>query len=260
MYQHPDVLWLNTSRSLARFNLPTITYLSHQVKIAQWEYRQHQDEASSLNIAVELLHDYLEMIPKSVHLVGHSTCGLVGLLYARKYPEKVRSLTLLGVGVNPSVDWISYYYVLRKNLPCSRQLILAQMVKNLFGYQSRYYYKALMQILDKTLTDTPSSHSLYQQVNIPAGGISKPLLICGSKDDPIIPTRQLNGWRSYLKDGDRTVVGQSPDRIWQSQEGHHFFHYFQSQQVAEALLKFWDLQAQTFLSSGKNSISLTTRG
>lgn len=241
MYQHPEVLWLNSSPSLLRFNLPIIKYLSHQVKIAQWEYRQHQDEASSLDIAVELLHDYVRMIPRSVHLVGHSTCGLLGLLYSRKYPEKVRSLTLLGVGVNPSVDWVSYYYLLRQSLPCSRQLILARMVKNLFGYQTSYYYKALIKILDKALTDTLSPHSLYQQVNLPAGGISPPLLVCGSKDDPLICPTQLKTWYSYFKKG---------DRLWQSQQGHHFFHYFQAQQVGNALLEFWgDSQTQTSILS-----------
>jgi pimeloyl-ACP methyl ester carboxylesterase len=238
MYQHPDVLWLNTSPSLLRFNLPIIKYLSHQVRIAQWEYRQEQDEPSSLDIAVELLDDYLSMIPQSVHLVGHSTCGLLGLLYSRKYPAKVRSLTLLGVGGNPSVDWVSYYYLLRQSLPCTRELILARMVKNLFGYQSSYYQKALIEILAKTLRDTLSPHSLYQQINLPSGGIASPLLVCGSKDDPIATTTQLQRWHSSLKKG---------DRLWQVQQGHHFFHYFQAQQVGNILLEFWDSQPQTLV-------------
>lgn len=240
MYQHPDVIWLNTCPTLLRFNLPIIKYLSHYQKIAQWEYQQHQDEASCLNVALNLLDDYLTMIPKSVHLVGHSTCGLLGLLYARKYPEKVKSLSLLGVGVNPSLDWVNYYYFLRKTLPCSRELVLAKMVKHLFGYQSNYHSKALVKLLDKALFFSLSPHSLYQAISIATGGISAPLLICGNQNDGIISTAELEGWYSFLKNG---------DRLAKVKEGHHFFHYFQPQKVGEILIRFWESQAKISTTS-----------
>ena len=235
MYQYPDVIWLNTCSSLLRFNLPIIKYLSQYQKIAQWEYQQHQDEASCLNVALNLLDDYLTMIPKSVHLVGHSTCGLLGLLYARKYPEKVRSLSLLGVGINPSLDWVNYYYFLRKTLPCSRELVLARMVKHLFGYQSSYHSKALVKVLDKAVIYSVSSHSLYQSITIPTEVISAPLLICGNQNDAIISTAELEGWYSFLKVG---------DRLAKVKEGYHFFHYFQSQKVGEILLRFWQSKGE----------------
>jgi len=62
---------------------------------------------------------------RPVHLVGHSTGG-ARLLYARRYPETVKSLTLLGVGTYSAVDWQAHYYVHRQVL--SRQEILTAMV------------------------------------------------------------------------------------------------------------------------------------
>jgi len=63
----------------------------------------NQDEASSLDVAVLLLHDYLKSCNRP-DLVGHSTGGCWGY-YARRYPETVKSLTLLGVGTYSAVDW-----------------------------------------------------------------------------------------------------------------------------------------------------------
>lgn len=55
-----DALWLDASPSLRRFHQPLLQYLSQNVKIACWEYCQSLDEASNLDVAVVLLHDYLK--------------------------------------------------------------------------------------------------------------------------------------------------------------------------------------------------------
>jgi len=56
MSKLPDVLWLNTSPSLQCFNQPCCVtgWASNN---GQWEYCQSH-EASSLDVAVLLLHDY----------------------------------------------------------------------------------------------------------------------------------------------------------------------------------------------------------
>lgn len=238
MPKQPNALWIDTNPSLERFHRSTIRYLSNQLTIAHWQYYQNPDEASSLAVPLTLLHDYLKSANKPIHLIGHSTGGLVGLLYARKHPERVKSLTLLGVGVNPSVDWQLQYYASRKILPCSREIVLAQMVKNLFGYQEKYRVKNLVEILEKDLDSSPSPHSLYQRVGIAPGGVSMPLMVCGSKDDAIVDDRALEGWQVWFKQG---------DRLWQCPQGYHFFHYFYPQQVGRQILKFWQSLANSSL-------------
>lgn len=204
--------------------------MSYQGTIAQWEYCQSQDEAGLLNVAGKLLHDYLESHHRPVHLIGHSTGGLLGLLYARQYPEKVRSLTLLAVGVHPTVDWQAYYYIHRRFLPSSRQVILTQMVHNLFGYQDKHTTQVLLKILKQDLDCSVSPNSLFQRLNVPPGGVPVPLMICGSKDDIVVNSNELLEWQAWLKEG---------DRLWSCPQGRHFFHYFHPQQVGRMILKFW---------------------
>lgn len=231
MLNSPSALWLNTSNSLLCFDLPLINYLATKVKLKKWRYKQDLDQPSCLKIAVNSLDQYLQKSPEPVHLIGHSTAGLLGLLYARQHPEKVKSLTILGVGVNPNIDWISYYYIFREALHCSRDEILTRLVKNLFGDLHNFCRKNLKNRLEQALDSSISPHSLYQRVSVSSGGISAPLMVCGSQNDPIIPLHQLRGWRTYLK---------PIDRLWECPQEYHFFHYFQVQQVGEAIIEFWE--------------------
>lgn len=223
-----DVLWLSTSPSLQCFAQPLLRYLSYQMTISQWEYCLNQDEASSLDEAVLLLHDYLKSCKQPVHLIGHSTGGLLGLLYARRYPETVKSLTLLAVGVRPTVDWQAHYYVHRQIL--NRQKVLTSMAYDLIGYHNKCTIKSVVSRLEQDLDCSLSPHSLFQRMSLPPGGVSVPLMVCGSKDDIIVEPDDLQGWQPWLKEG---------DRLWSCPQGRHFFHYFHSQQVGRQILKFW---------------------
>jgi pimeloyl-ACP methyl ester carboxylesterase len=239
MSKLPDVVWLNTSPSLLCFAQPLICQISRKVTVALWEYHQTQDEASSLDVAVELLHDYLQSCSQPVHLVGHSTGGLLGLSYSRKYPEKVKSLTLLAVGVDAAVDWQAHYYT---HLPfLSRQKTLNAMVYNLFGYQDQQTVKRLVRILEQDLNCSLSPHSVFQRVSVPPSRISVPLMVCGSLNDIIVEPEALHGWRPYLKEGDREA-GTRCDRLWECPQGRHFFHFSQPQLVAKQIFNFWDSQ------------------
>ena len=226
----PKALWINTNPHLKRFNQPLLRHLAHHLLLAEWDYQQDSDEASSLDIALVLLHDYLKSCSEPIHLLGHSTGGLLGLLYARQHPERVKSLTLLGVGVHPAVDWQAHYYILRQLLPCSREVIITQMVRNLFGYRGYQSTKALLQLLERDLDSSPSPHSLYQQFSIPPGGVTVPLFICGSQEDVIVDRTAMQGWHKYL---------EGSDRLWLCPQGPHFFHAFHPQKVARQILKFW---------------------
>ena len=233
----PDVLWVNTSPSLRCFAQPLLCHLSHQVTVRTWEYSQSQDEASSLDSAVLLLHDYLQSCNKAVHLIGHSTGGLLGLLYTRQYPEKVKSLTLLAVGADAAVDWRSHYYT---HLPfLCRQKILTGMVYNLFGYQNQVTVKRLEKLLERDLDCSLSPHSLFKRLSVPTCPVPVPLMVCGSTDDIIVEPDALQEWRPYLMEGvdaERLVVRH---RLWECPQGRHFFHFFEPTLVGDEILNFW---------------------
>lgn len=231
MTNFSEVLWLSANPSFTRFEKPLTRYLAKQITIAQWEYLQNQDEPTSLQVALTLLHDYLKSHHQPIHLIGHSTGGLLGLLYARKYPEQVKSLTLLAVGVNSNVDWQAHYYSLLQLLNCSRTIVLTQMVYNLFGHQNRYNTKKLIQILEQDLKTSPSPHSLFRRIGSIPGGVKVPLMVCGSHNDVIIDPMALQGWRKWLKEG---------DMLWEFPQGNHFFHYFHPQLVGRQVIKFWN--------------------
>ncbi len=233
----PDVLWVSTSPSLRCFAQPLLCHLSHQVTVRAWEYSQSQDEASSLDSAVLLLHDYLQSCNKAVHLIGHSTGGLLGLLYTRQYPEKVKSLTLLAVGADAAVDWRSHYYT---HLPfLCRQKILTAMVYNLFGYQNQVTVKRLEKLLERDLDCSLSPHSLFKRLSVPTCPVPVPLMVCSSTDDIIVEPDALQEWRPYLMEGvdaERLVVRH---RLWECPQGRHFFHFFEPTLVGNEILNFW---------------------
>lgn len=223
-------VWINANPSFKHFDGRIVRYLSRQVTIAYWEYHQNIDEASSLEIALTLLHDYLKSKSQPVHLIGHGTGGLLGLLYARKYPDKVKSLTLLGVGYAPSIDWQTHYYQMRKLLPCSQEMLLSRMVQMMFGHQDRTNVQNLIELLEQDLYTAPSCHSLYQLDRVSSGGVLMPMMVCGSDNDGIIDRPALQRWTDSLKDG---------DVLWSVPMGHHFFHYFFPEHTGRKVIKFW---------------------
>ncbi len=223
-------VWINANPSFKYFDGRIIRYLSNQIPIAYWEYSQELDEASSMDIALRLLRDYLKSRSEPVNLIGHGTGGLLGLIYARKHPHRVKSLTLLGVGCAPAIDWQAHYYQMRKLLPCPQDIILARMVRMMFGSQSRTNTTNLIKILKKDLYTAPTAHSLYQLNQVYSGGVSMPMMVCGSKNDGIVEYPTLQRWSNYLKDS---------DVLWASSEGHHFCHYFFPKDTGRQIIKFW---------------------
>jgi pimeloyl-ACP methyl ester carboxylesterase len=225
-----DVLCLSTSEALRCFDRPLLRYLAAHTTVSQWEYTQDEDEPSSLDMAIVLLHDYLKPRSQPVHLIGHGTNGLLGIMYARQYPERVRSLTLLSVGAYPAIDWKVQYYFNRVFLGCARRVLLTQIAINLFGHKERYWLAGIVDILEKDLNFSISPHSLFDRAHLSPAQVPVPLMICGSKDDAIVDINALREWQSYFKDG---------DRLYECPEGRHFFHYFHPQDVGTQILSFW---------------------
>ncbi len=230
MASFPDVLWLNPNPSLRRFHRPLMQYLSQQMTVGEWEYRQTPDEPSSLEVAIDFLHEYLCTLDRPVRLIGHSTGGLLGLLYARRYPERVNSLSLLAVGCHPAIDWQCHYYAQRQLFPCSRQIVLAQMVKSIVGSCSPCLTKTYVRLLEEDLATSPSPHSLWRREQIVPGEVPVPLFVGGSRRDAIVDRTQLQGWMPWLKRG---------DCLWEYPKGTHVFHYSDPQAVGDRVLQFW---------------------
>jgi len=234
-------LWINANPSFKHFENRIVRYISKHLPIAYWEYHQELDEASSMNVALTLLHDYLKSKSEPIDLIGHGTGGLLGLLYARKYSHRVKSLTLLGVGAAPAIDWQAHYYQMRKLLPCSQDIVLGRMVRMMFGYQSNSNVAKLVEILKQDLHKAPTTQSLYQLDRVESGGVSMPMMVCGSENDGICDRSNLQGWSDYLK-GD--------DILWTSPEGYHFFHYFFPECTGRKVIKFWqNVKARSQVSS-----------
>lgn len=227
-----DALWLNVSPSLKGFDRPLLRDLTQHTSIAQWEYSQTLDEPTSLDTTLVLLHDYLKHCDRPIHLLGHSTGGLLGLLYAQQHPERVRSLTLLSVGVNPAVDWQTQYYAQRRLLPCDQQTILRHMVYGLLGCPPKDKTETLMKLLEQDLYCSLSPHSLVRSMSLLPISIKVPLLVCGSVDDVVIDPNQLRGWQRHLH--------HPASHIWVCPGGRYFFHYFYPQQVCEQIVQFWN--------------------
>lgn len=250
MSKLPDILWLNVSPSFQCFDRPLLHYLAHHKIVAQWEYEQEPDEPNSLEIALTLLHDYVQSCAYPLDLVGHSTSGLLALLYAQRHPEWVRSLTLFSVGIDPAVDWQTHYYdYAHRCRSYSRSKILQQMVCDLFGCPPQATAAVLTQRLEQDLEQSLSPHTLFRQMNLPPIAVTVPLLVCGSVDDVIITPNQLRSWQQHFS--------SSASRLWICPGGRYFFHSFYAQQVGEEMLSFWrsvspDSHSDTDLKIGRN--------
>lgn len=245
MSSMPAALWLSVSPALQRFNRPLIKQLAQNQAIALWEYSQTPDEPITLEVALVLLHDYLKSLNQPLHLIGHSTSGWLALMYAQRYPERVKSLTLLAVGANLAVDWQAHYYAMLKCLPCNRRMILTQLVYSLWGRQSKFKTELLINLLEQDLLLSPSPNTLAKQLSIAPELVSVPLFICSSRDDIVISPYQLNAWKPWLKSG---------DLLWEVAQGRHFFHYSNPQLVSEKIHQFW----QTLSTVDDSSCLLST--
>ncbi|MEB3357434.1 MAG: alpha/beta hydrolase [Synechococcales bacterium] len=230
MSQVPDALCLNVSRAFKCFDRPLLRELSKTVTVAQWEYGQSPDEPCSLETPLVLLHDYLKQSDRPIHLIGHGLSGALGLLYARRHPERVRSLTLLSVGAFPTIDWQAHYYVQRQFLKCSQAFVLTQVVTNLFGTQCKATTQRLVSVLEKDLETSPSSQSLCRQTSLPPGGAPVPLMVGRGEYDVVVDPNALEQWLPWLKEGDVQ---------WECPDSRHFFHYSHPLAVAERVLDFW---------------------
>jgi pimeloyl-ACP methyl ester carboxylesterase len=225
-----DALWLTVTPSLSCFDQPLLQKLSAQQTIANWQYRYGLDEGGCLENAIEMLNLYLRDREHPIHLIGHGMGGVLALLFARRYPNKVRSLALMGVAERPAVTWHAYYYVQRQIVPCSPLQILVRLTQNLLGDALPYPIGHLLAALRRDIDQGLSPHSVLKIGAIPQGGVAMPLLICSATEDPIVHLSAVVDWNKWLKPED--------ELFWVSGK-MHFFHYFYPERLSNRIQEFW---------------------
>lgn len=255
MTHPPDVLWLSVSPHLKCFDQRLLSQLARVTSVQLWEYSQTADEPCCIDTAVASLHDYLKDRSYKTHLLGHGVSGIVALLYARRYPQQVASLTLLSVAALPAVNWQAHYYALRQLLPCSREMVLAHMTRLLFGEQSARFTKACTHLLAQDLDSNLTLHSLADQAKIPPGLTAVPLLICNGAIDAVARA-QPPLWNDWMPDGasEGQRSGDTSFRLWHCPGGHHFFHFQHAATVANRIADYWQqvsLQGQQKLAGDR---------
>jgi pimeloyl-ACP methyl ester carboxylesterase len=225
-----DALWLTVTPRLSCFDQPLLKSLSAQQTIANWQYQYGLDEGGCLENAVEMLSLYLRDREPPIHLIGHGMGGVLALLFAQRYPSKVRSLALMGVAERPAVTWHAYYYVQRQIVPCSPLQILVRLTQNLLGDVLPYPIGHLVAALKKDLEQGLSPHSIWNLGAIAQGGVAMPLLICSATEDPIVHLSAVVDWNKWLKPEDELFW--VPGKM-------HFFHYFYPERLSNRIQKFW---------------------
>jgi pimeloyl-ACP methyl ester carboxylesterase len=168
-------------------------------------------------MAVKLLHDFLTWRDRPIHLISHSTSGLVGLISARRYPHKVSSLRLLAVGWLYAINLQTYYYTHLSAFPWSRKQVLNQMVGDMLALKSQSINQRFISYFKDNLANSPCPHSLFRMRASRDEGGEVPLWICSRKTDFVVSPIVMRRWSKFLKKG---------ARLWESQDGRHFFHHF----------------------------------
>ncbi len=162
-------------------------------------------------------------------LIAYSTSGLVGLMYARRYPHKVSYLGLLAVGLPSAINWQANYYTHLSALPWTREQVLNQMVGDMLGLQNQSINQRFISYFEHDLAGSPCPHSLFRMSDARDEGVELPLLVCSSKTDFVVSHIVMRRWSKFLKKG---VC------LWECQDGRHFFYHFYPEKVGEKTLNF----------------------
>jgi pimeloyl-ACP methyl ester carboxylesterase len=181
-------------------------------------------------MAVKRLHDFFTWRDRPLHLISHSTSGLVGLMYARRYPHKVSSLGLLAVGWLYAINLQAHYYTHFSAFPWSRKQVVNQMVGDMLGLKNKSINPRFISYFKDYLACSPCPHSLFRMSNSRDEGGEVPLLICSRKTEFVVSPIVMRRWSKFLKKG---------SRLGECQDSRHFFQHFYPEQVGEKILNFW---------------------
>ncbi len=245
-----SVLWLNVSPSLSWLHAPLLQRLARSVSIARWNYSQTLAAPSALDSAIARLHQYLQArATDPLHLVGHGLSAAFACQYADRYPQQVRSLTLLSVAPQEMATWHLYYYLQRQQLSICRIRLLMGIAQCLLGGQSFPLIQRLALALDRDLEAAPSLYSLLCHLSQPNPAPSVPVLLGNSQDDAVVKAFSPEEWANRLPTGSCQ---------WLAPAGRHFFHYFAPDAIAHQMFQFWGLGASSVAVGVPTSVRVSS--
>lgn len=241
----PSMVWLDAQPSLYCFNHKLAVLLSRTRAIRRWSFQHDPDESCSMETIHNFLAQSLEDFQEPPHLIAHGLSGTIACLFAHRYTELIRSVTVLSVDTLSCNHWHNHYLAMRSKLPCSRSQILSQLSLNMLSKENLRINSSLSQSLERCLDFdyTPGSIVGQQEINCLTPP-DVPMLILNGKNDFVVDAGSLERWKSILKAGDCI------DLIHQ---GRHFFQYSKAAEVAQKINTFIELtgigQFPDFISS-----------
>ena len=149
MSMYGDIVWASGSPYLRCLHLPLLKKLFRHTNVSVWEYVQSLDESACLETAVELLHSYLKKRKSPINLIGHDIGGTIALIFARQYPQYVKSLTLLSVAAQPAKTWHVNYYQQRQIYTQNQGEALSNTLHHIFGDNFPCPRRNLHHLMDK---------------------------------------------------------------------------------------------------------------
>lgn len=226
----PTVVLSSGLGGMHQFWRPQIEALGKRFRIIGYDHRGTGANAEQLpdNYSIEHMaediHSILEMDgSQSVHIVGHALGALIGLAFARKYPQRARSLVLVN-------GWAAISQHTRRCFDVRCELLLASGVKAYVKAQPIFLYPAawlearadeIAHEEEMGLKNFQGSRNLLNRIgallNFDATEwiheVRCPMLVSASRDDVLVP------WTCS-----ETLASKASDAsIWLVENGGHAF-------------------------------------
>lgn len=245
-----EILWIDLQPTLHCLNKRVAQLLSQTAHVRRWSFQHDLDESCSIETIHQLLYETLEASLEPVHLIGHGISGTISCLFAEKYPDLVKSLTLLSVDTLSSNHWSSHYLQMRSRLPCARKSILIHLSSMLFPQISPQASHAFPSLLVKCLDSEFIQGSILGHApldNLCVSGV--PTLVLNGSDDFVVDSNSEIRWSQILKPG---------DRYHSVHHGRHFFQFDQASKTAQAITDFIAMISDNWLDRDLNINDFTS--
>lgn len=231
MVKHQEAVWLNPGFTGSGVHRRFTEVLRQGYPLREWILDDRSGLCGDLESVFAQLQADLGPGGDSIHLIGHGMGGILAWRVARRLPGRVRSVTMLGVGPIPAINWQTYWMMMRHRSLCSGGQVMAHLVRLLVGPQRLPQARDWMRLLEQELaTSLPPIAFLHSTPLAQDHPLSMPVLIGGGAEDLLVSSAQMGRWRAYLK---------PQDRAWICPGGPHFFHITAPQRVSDQVVRFW---------------------